>query len=66
MLERLANWHKRTLAQVQQQLGLTTYQMHFFAFAEGIIFGLIIGWLIFSLPCDYSVSATYFWPDICS
>ena len=47
MLERLANWHKRTLAQVQQQLGLTTYQVHFFAFAEGIIFGLIIGWLIF-------------------
>jgi len=47
MLDRLADWHKRTLAQVQQQLGLSTYQMHFFAFAEGIIFGLIIGWLIF-------------------
>ena len=47
MLERLANWPKRTPAQVQQQLGLTTYQMPFFAFAEGIIFCLIIGWLIF-------------------
>ena len=60
MLERLADWHKRTLAQVQQQLGLTTYQMHFFAFAEGIIFGLIIGWLIFL--GRHMITA--FWPDI--
>ncbi len=47
MLKKLASWHKDTLAQVQHQLGLSTYQMHFFAFAEGIIFGVIIGWLIF-------------------
>ena len=41
------NWHKRFIKRKKNQYGLTEYQLIWIAWAEGIILGTILGWLIF-------------------
>lgn len=41
------NWHKRFIKRKKNQFGLTEYQLIWLAWAEGMIIGMILGWLIF-------------------
>ena len=48
MLKQLLNWHGQMLEFMQKQTGLTNYQILWLAFAEGLFFGLLLGWWWFT------------------
>ena len=48
MLKQLRNWHGQMLEILQNQTGLTNYQILWIAFAEGLFFGLLLGWWWFA------------------
>ena len=48
MLKQLRYWHGQMLEILQKQTGLTNYQILWIAFAEGLFFGLLLGWWWFT------------------
>ena len=44
MLKRLRDWHGRMLDELQKRTGLSSYQILWLAFAEGLFFGVLLGW----------------------
>jgi len=44
MLRRLREWHGRMLDELQNRTGLSSYQILWLAFAEGLFFGVLLGW----------------------
>jgi len=44
MLRRLRDWHGRKLEELQRSAGLSSYQILWLAFAEGLFFGVLLGW----------------------
>lgn len=44
MLKRLHDWHGRMLDELQKRTGLSSYQILWLAFAEGLFFGVLLGW----------------------
>lgn len=44
MLKQLRDWHGRMLGELQQRTGLSSYQILRLAFAEGLFFGVLLGW----------------------
>ncbi|EHI48028.1 hypothetical protein HIMB100_00016030 [SAR116 cluster alpha proteobacterium HIMB100] len=44
MLRGLRDWHGRMLDELQKLTGLSSYQILWLAFAEGLFFGILLGW----------------------
>lgn len=44
MLRGLRDWHGRMLDELQKLTGLSSYQILWLAFAEGLFFGIVLGW----------------------
>lgn len=44
MLKRLRDWHGRMLDELQERTGLSSCQILWLAFAEGLFFGVLLGW----------------------
>ena len=44
MLRWLREWHGRMLDELQNRTGLYSYQILWLAFAEGLFFGVLLGW----------------------
>ena len=47
MIKHLRNWHGRKLEELQKLTGLSAYQILWLAFAEGLFFGVLLGWWLF-------------------
>ena len=47
MIKKLRSWHGKKISEIQDKFGLTNYQILLISFIEGIIIGIIIGYIVF-------------------
>ena len=47
MIKKLRSWHGKKILEIQDKFGLTNYQILLISFIEGIIIGIILGYMIF-------------------
>ena len=59
MMNKLKTWHIDLIEKVQKHTGLSNYQIIWLSFAEGLIIGLFIGYLLVIYWLFYLVLLQY-------